>query len=68
MFGITDKEDLQKNIYIYWCGLIKAKPSIITFKAQVKKIYQLGTRIAQFNHKWLIHKKIGQVYQGRNMT
>ena len=67
MFGITDEEDLFVNhilliakkiyIYIYSCRCNKSKPSIITFKAQVKKIYQLETRIAQFNHKWPIHLK-----------
>ena len=47
---------LQK-IYIYSCRFNKAKRFIITFKAQVRKIYQLETRIAQFNHKWPIHLK-----------
>ena len=27
------------------------------FKAQVKKIYQLEEKIAQFNNKWPIHQK-----------
>ena len=64
MFGITDEEDwfvnhilLIAKKYIYSCRCNKAKPSIIAFKAQVKKIYQLEEKIAQFNNKWPIHQK-----------
>ena len=64
MFGITDEEDwfvnhilLIAKKYIYSCRCNKVKPSIIAFKAQVKKIYQLEEKIAQFNNKWPIHQK-----------
>ena len=61
MLGITDEEDLFINHilliakkHIFWCRCIKVKPSIITFKAQVKKIYQLETSIAKSCNKWPI--------------
>ena len=64
MFGINDEEDwfvnhilLIAKKYIYSCRCNKAKVSIIAFKAQVKKIYQLEEKIAQFNNKWPIHQK-----------
>ena len=64
MFGMTDEEDwfvnhillIAKKI-IYSCRCNKVKPSIIAFKPQVKKIYQLEEKIAQFNNKWPIHQK-----------
>ena len=46
MLGITDEEDLFINHilliakkHIYWCRCIKVIPSIITFKAQVNKMF-----------------------------
>ena len=58
MLGKTDEEDLFINHilfiakkHIYWCRCIKVKPSIITFTAQVKKIYQLETSIAKSSNK-----------------
>ena len=64
MLGITDEEDLFINHilliaekHIYWCRCIEVKPSIITFKAQVKKIYQLETSIVKPSNKWPIHAK-----------
>jgi len=64
MLGITDEEDLFINHilliakkHMYWCRFIKVKPLIITFKAQVKKIYQLETSVAKSSNKWPIHAK-----------
>ena len=64
MLGITDEKNLFINHilliakkHIYRCRCIKVKPSIITFKAQVKKIYQLETSIAKSSNKWPIHAK-----------
>ena len=64
MFGMTDEEDwfvnhilLIAKKFIYSCRCNKVKPSIIAFKPQVKKIYQLEEKIAQFNNKWPIHQK-----------
>ena len=66
MLGITDEEDLFINHilliakkHMYWCRCIKVKPSIITFEAQVKKIYQLETSIAKSSNKWPIRAKNG---------